>query len=204
MDFWLPLCYPQPDVTKSELRQNLLRKLHQQPEQARLSKSDRISRAVRRLASYRKARVILCYAAFDGEVETRPLLEAALAAGKRVAVPLMRPGHRLAVAQIRCARTGLSRRGRFGVPEPEDRTARPVDPGALDLVVVPGLAFDRAGRRLGRGKGYFDRFLARVPARVPRVGLAFSFQILDGLPSEPHDQPVGAVVTERGVLRGKA
>lgn len=151
------------------------------------------------MTSYRKARVLLCYAAFDGEVETRPVLRAALAAGKRVAVPVMRPGRRLALQEIRCARRDLARRGRFGVPEPVLRRQGRVQPGELNLAVVPGVAFDRRGGRLGRGKGYFDRFLARVPARVPRVGLAFSFQMVRALPSEPHDRPVCAVVTERGV-----
>ncbi len=72
----------------------------------------------------------------------------------------------------------------------EDVPAREVD-----LVLVPGLAFDRTGHRLGHGQGYFDRFLARLPRSTPTVGLAYRFQLLDRLPRAAHDHPVQAVLT---------
>ncbi|OGR20235.1 MAG: 5-formyltetrahydrofolate cyclo-ligase, partial [Deltaproteobacteria bacterium RIFOXYB2_FULL_66_7] len=70
-----------------------------------------------------------------------------------------------------------------------------------DIIVVPGLAFDRRGNRLGRGFGYYDRFLESVPESVPRVGLAFADQRIPEVPVEAWDVPVHALVTEEGVIR---
>jgi 5-formyltetrahydrofolate cyclo-ligase len=75
-----------------------------------------------------------------------------------------------------------------------------VDPATLDAVVVPGMAFDRQGGRLGRGAGVYDRFLARLPERTLRIGLIPSALLVERLPTEPHDIPMHAVATERGVL----
>ena len=145
---------------------------------------------------------MLCYAAIDGEVETGPILAQALADGKRVAVPVaLRRGSRLVPAEIRDARRDLSSHGLFGVPQPTRMTGRRVRPEKLELILVPGVAFDRRGRRLGRGKGYFDRFLSQVPASVPRIGLAFGFQVVRAIPFEPHDQPVRTVITDKEVIR---
>jgi 5-formyltetrahydrofolate cyclo-ligase len=182
-------------VAKKILRERLLQRLRQQPESARLAKSRKIAGKLRRLAVYRKARRLLCYAAFDGEVETQPILAQALADGKRVAVPVTRAsGKRIIPVEIRAPRE-LDRRGAFGIPQPSG-VRRRLSVRRLDLVIVPGVAFDRGGLRLGRGGGYFDRFLAKVPRRVPRVGLAFKFQLLKKLPGEPHDQPVSRVITD--------
>lgn len=68
-----------------------------------------------------------------------------------------------------------------------------------DLILVPGLGFDRGGRRLGRGGGFYDRFLATLPSSIPRIGIGFDFQICEAIPTESHDIRMSAVVTERGV-----
>ena len=72
-----------------------------------------------------------------------------------------------------------------------------VDPGAVDVILVPGLAFTRAGQRLGRGGGFYDRLLARLPAVTWKIGVCFEVQISDAVPSEPHDVTVDCVMTER-------
>ncbi len=89
--------------------------------------------------------------------------------------------------------------GAMGVREPVV-TAGLIDPREADLVLVPGLAFDRAGGRLGRGGGFYDRFLAGLPLGVVRVGVAFDRQIVGAVPLGAHDAAVGRVVTERGAL----
>ena len=101
---------------------------------------------------------------------------------------------RLGLSEVRDPGAELVR-GAFGVFEPAPAMRRPVPLDALDLVLVPGVAFDRRGRRLGHGHGYFDRFLARVPKAIPTVGLAFRFQVLDRLPAAPHDHAVQAILT---------
>jgi 5-formyltetrahydrofolate cyclo-ligase len=85
--------------------------------------------------------------------------------------------------------------GPFGIRHPKEEYIRPVGLNDIDLVIVPGLAFDKAGNRLGRGHGYYDRFLGRLPKDVPTVGLAFAFQILEDFPPlEPHDLSVTTVL----------
>lgn len=187
-------------VEKRALRRTLLRRMREQPERARLAKSRSIGRRLRRLKIYRRAKILLCYVAFDGEVETRPILRRALADGKRVAVPVtVTSSKRLYAAEIRDPDRDLRRRGPFGIPQP-GRAGRRIPLKKLDLVLMPGVAFDRRGHRLGRGGGYFDRLLARLPAAARRVGLAFEFQLLRELPVESHDLPACAVVTEKEVI----
>lgn len=85
--------------------------------------------------------------------------------------------------------------GKFGIPEPVE----PVRAGALNLILVPGIAFDRTGNRLGRGGGFYDRLLAEYPGATA-IGLCFDFQLVDSLPVEPHDRPVNWIVTESQVF----
>ncbi len=88
----------------------------------------------------------------------------------------------------------------IGLREPIQGAPR-VAPAELDVVLVPALAFDRRGHRLGRGGGFYDRFLSTLPAHVTTIGIAFRMQILDAVPTEPHDRPVGTIVTEDAVVR---
>ncbi len=184
-------------MTKQALRQRLLRRLRQQAGKLRLAKSLAIAKRLQRLPLYRTARVLMCYVAFDGEVETRPIIQQALADGKRVAVPITLAGRKKLIAvEIVDPDRDLTRVGPYGIIEPKNEPRRRLRPEKLDLILVPGLAFDARGQRLGRGMGYFDRFLETVPASVPRVGLAFRFQVVKALPWESHDQPVSRVVTD--------
>lgn len=116
-----------------------------------------------------------------------------LEAGKRVVVPKVQ-GRRLALFEVNDPARELAP-GAFGVLEPKPGALRPVAVERLDLVLVPGLAFDRRGHRLGRGEGYFDRLLARLPKSTPTIGVCYDFQRVDRLPNEPHDQAVGAVIS---------
>ena len=184
-------------MTKQVLRQRVLKKLRSQSKEERLRKSLKIARRLHRLTAYRKAAAILCYVAIDAEVETRPILSKALADGKRVAVPVtLHRNKKLVAAEIANPGKDLDARGPFGIPEPTHHSRCQVNPKDLDLVLVPGVAFDRSGRRLGRGGGYFDRFLSQLPHEIPRIGLAFRFQVVKKIPWELHDQPVSRVITD--------
>ena len=88
--------------------------------------------------------------------------------------------------------------GRFGVPEPDSGSVS-IEPGKLDLVIVPGTAFDSTGNRVGYGKGYYDRLLINIPIER-RIGAVYGFQVLDTVPAGEHDQAVGVVVTEFGII----
>ena len=179
--------------SKRRLRRVLFRRLQQQHEEARRRKSAAIRRKLARSAVFRRSRTVCCYVSLPDEVETWRLIELMLEHGKRVVVPRV-SGTRLQLAEVRDPARDLAP-GAFGVWEPRGSSRRTVALTDLDVVLVPGLAFDRAGNRLGRGRGYFDRLLARLPRSIPTIGLCFRFQLLDHLPTGPHDRPVHAVVT---------
>lgn len=146
---------------------------------------------------WRAARAVALHCAARGELPTAALLAAARAAGKRVALPRVGPegaGLRWADGPAALAP------GSHGILEPPGE-APLADPAALDLVLAPGLAFDRAGRRLGQGGGDYDRLLAALPARVAVVGWCHDFQVVAAVPTEPHDRRVGWLATPSGLRR---
>ena len=143
---------------------------------------------------------VMLYAAVEPEAPTAALAERLWAAGRTVCFPRLIPHRPGEMEVVPAAGWHDLVPGPFrGIPQPADALP-PIDPGTLDALVVPGLGFDRAGRRLGQGGGYYDRLLARLPARVVRAGWAYSVQLVDALPHEPHDQGVDLLITETGVL----
>jgi len=138
---------------------------------------------------------VLFYLSFDGEVDTAGMIIESLKQGKRVAVPVLQTDRRALFPSLLKDIETETARGPHGTRHPKDAYIRPIEPRELDLVVVPGLAFDEAGNRLGRGMGYYDRFLSRLPEHVPTIGLAFAFQIVEPFPPlEPHDLSVTKVL----------
>lgn len=154
-----------------------------------------IAERLRGLAVYQRAALVHIYVASkDNEVETAGLIRQSLAAGKAVAVPVVRPGTRV-LRHALIADLDQLQPGRWGLFEPAAAHAAWLeDLTRIDLVVVPGLAFDRQGRRLGLGGGYYDRFLAQVKAA--KAGLIYHTLLRDTLPAEPHDIPMDLVVTD--------
>lgn len=140
-------------------------------------------------------RVAMTYLAMPDEFDTGPLFE--LAQGKSLAAPRV-DWSQGTMEAARISDLSETQSVALGVREPLP-TAEHVSPDSLDLVLVPGLAFDPAGRRLGRGKGFYDRFLARLPASVVTVGVGFQFQVVAEVPAEAHDVRVGWLLTECGL-----
>lgn len=160
------------------------------------SRSRLIARRLFSRPEYQKARALFCYLDAGNEVETGGIIRTALEEGKAVAVPLVEEVRRdLRAIPIRDLERDLAP-GFRGIREPVDRSAPGIDPRELDLAIVPGTAFDPAGNRLGRGGGYYDRFLPRLRAGVPRVGLAFECQIIEETAPAPHDVTMTLIVTE--------
>ena len=185
-------------MTKKEtVRREMLRKLRRQSARTRRGKSRQIQCRLQRLPLYRRARSVLCYVSVGEEVETVPLLLQIVRDGKKLAVPRVLPSGRLAVIAVNHPQRELIQTDLFGIPAPLFSQKKQVALKTLDLVIVPGVAFDAQGGRLGRGFGYFDRFLSRVSPKVPRVGLAFEAQILEKVPVHSHDEPMQAVITEK-------
>ena len=141
------------------------------------------------------AKTVFTYRPFPGEVDVNPVSRAGLALGKRVCLPLIDWTTRtLAIVPVPSVDAGLVS-DRQGIQEPPaDLPA--IDPGEVDVVVVPGLAYDRSGNRLGRGAGFYDRFLSHAGLKAVLVSPAFRMQVLDTVPVDRWDVPVHAIVTE--------
>jgi 5-formyltetrahydrofolate cyclo-ligase len=149
----------------------------------------------------RSARRILFYAPMPDELDVWPLLEKLLPSGKTCALPAYDPERQAYMARrILNLETDIFE-GKFGISEPLPG-CEPAPLESFDLVLVPGMAFDLHGNRLGRGKGFYDRILAG--ASGVKCGIAYDFQITTELPAEPHDARVSFIVTPSRSLRGSA
>jgi 5-formyltetrahydrofolate cyclo-ligase len=143
------------------------------------------------------AETVMVYVSKPPEVETAGLIDALLARGTRVVVPIIEAEGRTLRLSYLADRSVLVE-STFHVPEPIGSEV-PASPDDLDLIVVPIVGFDRAGGRIGYGAGYYDRFLSRVPD-VPVIGVAFSCQEVAAVPCEAFDRRMDLVVTEEGII----
>lgn len=187
------------DTPKVRLRGEVRRAI------AETSPDDRAawSRAIRArlcdLEAMRGARAVLAYAPAGDEVDVSPVLQDLLDRGAILCLPRIDWQDRTMVPAIVTNLDGLVT-GRHGIREPAE-DAPVVAPEDLDVILVPGIAFDERCNRLGRGGGFYDRFLSVVPERVLRVGVAFERQVVHSVPMDRHDRPLDAVVTESRILR---
>lgn len=185
---------------KEKLRNEILMKRNQlkADEVDRLSKII-ISRFIKHDA-YQNSSNIMLYLDFRNEVKTGPLIECMLREGKRTLIPVINPeDYSLTISELKDPQNDLFP-GKFGLLEPNADTLRPVEPTIIDLVLVPGLVFDKKGYRIGFGAGYYDRFLPMLQSHVPLISLAYELQIVDDVPREPHDVPVHMLVTEQRII----
>lgn len=144
--------------------------------------------------------VLLYASAFPEELATRPLMRQVLERGKRLVCPRVdRPARCLRLYELVDIEKDFTR-GALGIPEPR-KTCPPVEPGQVDWVLVPGLAFDARGYRLGRGAGYYDRLLPTLRGDVPRWALILDCQWVDGLPVEWHDVSLDGIVSPSRIAR---
>ena len=149
---------------------------------------------------FKNAQMIMIFMAMPTELETSTLAVRAWQEGKNIAVPRLDwNAKRMEPVEIRSLDVGMHTTGP-GIREPVTGTAVPL--GLIDMIVVPGLAFDRHGYRVGRGKGFYDRFLAQREIQALRCGLCFHEQLITAaIPVEPHDMPMNLLVTDREVIR---
>jgi len=137
---------------------------------------------------------VLAYWPLASEPDIRPALRTWLSGGCHISLPLVE-GEGLSAREISDFDALI--RGDLGVREPDPARCPASQLKTVDLIIVPGVAFASNGDRLGRGGGYYDRFLAAIPTEIPRIGVAFACQIFDVIPTEPHDWQLSAVITTR-------
>ena len=162
---------------------------------AKSRKSDIIKRKLFNGEEFKKAKLVMFYVSLEDEVDTLAMIDEALEMGKRVCVPvILKEEKRLIASEIRDREKELECQ-HFGICQPKKGFLREVPLEDIDVVIVPGVAFDKSNLRLGRGHGYYDRFLCCLPKRTKTIGLAFDFQVVDALPKDPHDIPVSKLIT---------
>ncbi len=133
-----------------------------------------------------------------GEVDTQGLIHSALEEGKRVCVPVIEPENaELGLVEINSLDN--LEPGYFGILEPQNGVRQPLDSIDWDLAVVPGIAFDRLGHRIGFGKGYYDKLLAAKDS--PKIGLAYNFQVVEPFETLPHDVAMDLIFTENETIQ---
>lgn len=186
-------------MDKKQLRGDYLARRQQLSDSRWRRLSDEVCAHVVSAAWFNNAATLLAYMPFRREVDVRPVVEQSWALGKRVFLPKVDPENKRMFPYLVRSYDDL-KPGAYGILEP-DPTRTPFGHlDALDLVFVPGVVFDRNGYRIGYGGGYYDRFLLRLPAGTYTVGVAFSFQVTEFIPREAYDQPLDALVTDKGVV----
>ncbi|MBF0571830.1 MAG: 5-formyltetrahydrofolate cyclo-ligase [Candidatus Omnitrophica bacterium] len=180
-------------MEKASLRKNYLKLLKEQNKEDRLRKSRLIAEQFWKLPAIQKAESIMFYVSMPGEVDTLAMIDKAIFSGKRVALPIVEKNQRKLIPTVISSMED-AHKGTYGIAEPQYDPDKELDLKDLDVVVVPGLAFDRLHNRLGRGAGYYDRFLSILPQTVTTVGLAFDFQLTDCLPTEAHDMRLNQII----------
>ena len=200
-----------PSEGKNQIRQKVLSRRKKVDPEALAIASELIRVQLFQLPEYRRAKKVHCYIGLPGEVQTDQIIAGCWKDGKEVFLPYQIPAE---------ARLGMGRYlpgdrltpGAYGVLEPSpDRRDLKTHPSELDLVLVPGVAFDPGGNRIGYGKGYYDKFLNETLKGTNHqraafcgplaIGLALDLQIVPKIPVSSFDIPVGAIVSERVVIR---
>jgi len=184
---------------KRSVRERILRARDAMPAHLRNAASTAIAATLSGRPDFIAAHVVLLTLPFGSEWDTRLLLSEALARGKTVAAPRVNQERRMLEIHAVCDAAREIAPGYRGIPEPR-ADCPPVLPASIDWVLVPGVAFDAEGRRVGYGGGYYDRLLPLLDSGVARVAGAFELQLVERVPAAPHDTTVDAIVTERRTL----
>ncbi|HEX68550.1 MAG TPA: 5-formyltetrahydrofolate cyclo-ligase [bacterium] len=183
---------------KERIRKIVKERLKEISPTERKEKSIKITEFLLTHPFYLERDIVMVYLPLPEEVDTFPFIKKAITQGKKILVPWVK-GEELIPVKLLSLRK--LKEGRWGIPEPVEKVL--FSKKEIQLVITPGLAFDRRGNRLGRGKGYFDRFFTSLPEGVKKIGLAFHVQIFEEIPVDSQDVPVDEVITEYGYLLNK-
>lgn len=188
-------------MTKNTLRKTALQGRSALIPEEVARKSALIMEKIMAMNEYLQAGIIMVYLDFRNEVQTGALVRQALTAGKCVVVPLTDVSkHKLVLSILNNYPDDLQP-GTYGILEPRPDCLRPIEPSEIDLVIVPGVAFDLCGNRLGYGGGYYDRFLSQTRPDTLFIAPAFELQVLPQVFPDEHDIPVHYLVTEKKLIK---
>lgn len=188
---------------KSSLRKRILALRRAQSSRDIEKKSDNIKGELFTFSTFDEAETILFYLAVKDEVQTEKMIEESLQKDKRVVVPFIDWQRKeILPSEIKDLAKDI-KIGILKIPQPKKNFYSPFSPASIDLVIIPGVVFDRKGNRLGFGGGFYDRFLGKLSDTTKLVGLAFELQLVDNVPSQSHDVAVDYLITEGGIINCK-
>ena len=176
---------------KNKIRSQILKKRSLHPKKHVLTKSEAIQKTFLASRDFKSAKTIMLYLPIKNEVGTKSIILQSQKSKKRIFLPCIEKNE--IVPRKFTSFSSLKSGGPFGILEPKSKSK--LSPSKLDLVIVPGVAFDLHGGRIGFGRGYYDRFLKKAP-NAKKIGLAYDFQVVDHFPKEPHDILVDEIITE--------
>lgn len=190
-----------PDfLTKKQLRQEILARRDALPVDVRRAADAHITARIVALPAFVRARTVLAFMSIGSEFDTSALVAHVLSSGRSLVLPRVdRAAKRLRLHRVRDLAHDLAP-GTWGIREPIDGRCPGVDIAAVDFVVVPGVAFDTACRRLGYGGGFYDRLLEAGSGTACRAAAAYAMQLVEAVPVEAHDRTVDVVVTESDTI----
>lgn len=164
-------------------------------------KSDSIKEKLFSTELYKNSNTIMAYIDFRNEVLTEKIIKTAIADGKRIVIPIsVVETRQLILSEVINYDTELEA-GAYGILEPKPEYIREVDPLTVDLVLIPGVAFDERGFRVGYGAGYYDRFLEKVRPDTSKIALSLELQMVEYAYEDSHDVPVDIVLTEDRIIK---
>ncbi len=187
--------------TKKEIRISMLEKRSLLSKNEMITKSNAIANHLYNTTFYNNSNFIMTYIDFRKEVITKDIIEYSLKKGKHICVPITIPKTReLMVSEIKNFEKELEL-GCYNILTPKKEYIRKIDPKTLDLILVPGAAFDKNGYRIGYGGGYYDRFFNKLCHNTLKIGLAYQMQIINNIPNDTYDKPVDYIITENGLIK---
>ena len=191
-----PLLYNMKDKIRDKmLEKRLSLSLDQVKE-----KSEKIRNFLTSLSAFQDTKTILLYLPIKNEPDTYPLMESLIQEGKTVCLPISTfETKEITPSRVMDPKIELQHT-EYGILEPSEEFVRVMDRQQLDCVIVPGIAFDSTGHRLGYGQGFYDQFLAKLSKKVLLIGLAYEQQIIKEIPVQEHDRSVHKLVTEQRVI----
>ncbi|MDO9464249.1 MAG: 5-formyltetrahydrofolate cyclo-ligase [bacterium] len=189
------------NTSKHILRQKMIEKRQRTSYDEIATKSGQIKKRLFELDVFGKSKTVMFYVGKGDEVQTKDMVLESMKMGKIVSVPYIENGNREMHASLLKNFDRDLVNGKYGILSPKKESYRPINTSSLDLIVVPGVCFDRNGNRIGCGGGYYDHFLKSVSGKAVLIGLAFDFQVIRDVPHEKKDIPVHIIVTEKRVLK---
>ncbi|WP_296256602.1 5-formyltetrahydrofolate cyclo-ligase [uncultured Ezakiella sp.] len=186
-------------MDKKQLRKSFLKKRDELDSEYKFEADEKILDKLLSLKDYMRANTICSFVSFRSEVDTHDFIEESLRRGKRVLVPVVDNATKtLVLCEIRSFLD--LKKGYMGILEPEVREDNIVEPGAIDLCIVPGAVFDDFGYRIGYGGGFYDKLLPELRSDAKTIGICYDIQRVEKLVPDEYDQKVHTIVSESQVL----